>query len=152
MGNTRIRVSNLTKVYRIYNDPKDRFKETMGIGKNKIYHRDYYALNDISFSAGEGEIIGIVGRNGSGKSTLLKILTGVLHQTSGETEVNGKIAALLELGAGFNPEYTGRKNIYLNASMMRVGHDEIEAKIPINAFFSPTPKTSMQNTARDTTR
>jgi ABC-type polysaccharide/polyol phosphate transport system ATPase subunit len=130
MGETRVTVSHVTKIYKIYDTPKDRFKETMGIGKNKQYHKDFYALKDVSFSASEGEIVGIIGRNGSGKSTILKILAGVLHQTDGEIIVNGKVAALLELGAGFNPEYTGRKNIYLNASMMRISHEEIEKRVP----------------------
>ena len=125
-----IKVNNVTKIYKIYNDPKDRFKETFSFSQNKVYHRDYYALKNISFEVGKGEIVGIVGRNGSGKSTILKILTGVLNPTEGEIEINGKVAALLELGAGFNMEYTGTKNIYLNAAMMRVSKEEIEKKIP----------------------
>lgn len=126
-----IRVSHVKKVYKMYNDPKDRFKEALGIGgKKKTYFQKYYALDDVSFEVGKGEIVGIVGRNGSGKSTILKILTGVLNQTEGEIEVNGKVAALLELGAGFNQEYTGRKNIYLNATMMHISKEEIEKRIP----------------------
>lgn len=124
-----IKVDHVSKVYKIYDDPKDRFKEALGIGK-KQYHKDYYALRDLSFEVGKGEIVGVVGRNGSGKSTILKILTGVLNPTSGSVEMNGKVAALLELGAGFNMEYTGMKNIYLNAAMMRVSKEEIEKKIP----------------------
>lgn len=125
-----VKVNHITKIYKMYDNPKDRFKESLGIGKNKEYHRDFYALNDISFEVGKGEIVGIVGRNGSGKSTILKILTGVLNPTYGNIETEGKVAALLELGAGFNMEYTGMKNIYLNATMMRVSHEEIEKKIP----------------------
>lgn len=125
-----IRVDHVSKVYKIYDSPKDRFKEAMGIGRGKQYHKDYYALNDLSFQVGKGEIVGVVGRNGSGKSTILKILTGVLNQTAGNVEITGKVAALLELGAGFNMEYTGMKNIYLNAAMMRASREEIEAKIP----------------------
>jgi ABC-type polysaccharide/polyol phosphate transport system ATPase subunit len=113
----------------MYDDPKDRFREAFGNGK-KSYHRDFYALNKVSFRVGKGEIVGIVGRNGSGKSTILKILTGVLTPTSGSVTIDGKVSALLELGAGFNMEYTGMKNIYLNATMMRVSHEEIEKKIP----------------------
>ena len=124
-----IKVDHVSKVYKIYDDPKDRFKEAMGIGK-KQYHKDYYALRDLSFYVGRGQIVGIVGRNGSGKSTILKILTGVLNQSSGNIELNGKVAALLELGTGFNMEYSGMKNIYLNAAMMRVSKEEIEKKIP----------------------
>ena len=125
-----IKVEHVSKVYKIYNDPKDRLKEALGIGKNQQYHRDYYALKDLSFEVGKGEIVGVVGRNGSGKSTILKILTGVLTATSGTVAINGKVAALLELGAGFNMEYTGMQNIYLNAAMMRVSKEEIERKIP----------------------
>lgn len=125
-----IKVEHVSKVYKIYNDPKDRFKEALGIGGNRQYHKDYYALNDLSFEVGKGEIVGVVGRNGSGKSTILKILTGVLNPSAGNVTINGKVAALLELGAGFNMEYTGMKNIYLNAAMMRVSKEEIEKKIP----------------------
>lgn len=124
-----IKVNHVSKVYKIYDQPTDRFKEALGIGK-KQYHRDYYALNDLNFQVGKGEIVGIVGRNGSGKSTILKILTGVLNPSAGSVEVTGKVAALLELGAGFNMEYTGMKNIYLNAAMMRVSQEEIEKRIP----------------------
>ncbi len=131
MENAVVKVDHVTKIYKMYDDPKDRFKEALGIGgKGKIYAKNYYALNDVSFAVGKGEIVGIVGRNGSGKSTILKILTGVLNQTEGNVEVNGKVAALLELGAGFNMEYTGRKNIYLNATMMHISRAEIEKKIP----------------------
>lgn len=125
-----IKVENVTKIYKMYNNPRDRFKEALGIKSKNSYYTNFYALNGVSFSVGTGEIVGVVGRNGSGKSTILKILTGVLTQTEGEVEINGKVAALLELGAGFNMEYTGMKNIYLNASMMRLSKSEIEAKIP----------------------
>lgn len=125
-----IKVDHVSKIYKIYNQPRDRLKEALGIRKDKQYHRDYYALRDLSFQVGKGEIVGIVGRNGSGKSTILKILTGVLNPTSGSIEMKGKVAALLELGAGFNMEYSGMKNIYLNAAMMRVSKEEIEKKIP----------------------
>lgn len=131
MENAVVKVDHVVKIYKMYDDPKDRFREALGIGgKGKVYAKNYYALNDVSFEVGKGEIVGIVGRNGSGKSTILKILTGVLNQTEGNIEVNGKVAALLELGAGFNMEYTGRKNIYLNATMMHISKDEIEKKIP----------------------
>lgn len=125
-----VKVDHVTKIYKIYDNPKDRFREALSIRRDKEYHKDYYALNAVSFDVGKGEIVGIVGRNGSGKSTILKILTGVLNPTSGNVEINGKVAALLELGAGFNMEYTGMQNIYLNATMMRVSREEIEGKIP----------------------
>lgn len=125
-----VKVNHVTKIYKIYDNPTDRFKEALSIKKQNKFHKDYYALNDISFEVGTGEIVGIVGRNGSGKSTILKILTGVLNPSAGSIEINGKVAALLELGAGFNMEYTGMKNIYLNAAMMHISRDEIEKKIP----------------------
>jgi ABC-type polysaccharide/polyol phosphate transport system ATPase subunit len=124
-----IRVNDVTKIYKMYDNPKDRFKEALGIG-HKQYYKDFYALNKVTFEVGKGEIVGIVGRNGSGKSTILKILTGVLTPTEGRVELDGKVSALLELGAGFNMEYTGMKNIYLNATMMHVSREEIEKKIP----------------------
>ena len=122
-------VNDITKIYKMYDDPKDRFKEALGIG-GKQYFRNFYALKNISFEVGKGEIVGIIGRNGSGKSTILKILTGVLAPTEGSVSIEGKVSALLELGAGFNMEYTGMKNIYLNATMMHISKDEIEKKIP----------------------
>ena len=131
MENAVVKVEHVTKIYKIYDDPKDRFKEALGIGgKGKIYAKNHYALKDVSFEVRKGEIVGIVGRNGSGKSTILKILTGVLNQTKGNVEVDGKVSALLELGAGFNMEYTGRRNIYLNATMMHISKAEIEKRIP----------------------
>lgn len=126
-----VKVEHVKKIYKMYDNPRDRFKEALGLGgRKKSYSRDYYALDDVSFEVGTGEIVGIVGRNGSGKSTILKILTGVLNPSGGQVEVNGKVAALLELGAGFNQEYTGMKNIYLNATMMHISREEIEKKIP----------------------
>lgn len=123
-----ITVKNVNKVYNLYDKPLDRLKETFSMCK-KNYHREMYALRDINFEVKRGESVGIVGTNGSGKSTLLKIVTGVLHQTSGTVEVKGKVSALLELGAGFNPEYTGIENIYLNGTMMRFTEEEIDKKL-----------------------
>ena len=113
-----IEVRDLSKVYKLYNKPGDRIKESLfpKIFKNKT--RDFYALNNVSFDIKAGETVGIIGKNGSGKSTLLKILTGVISQSSGEKKIQGNISALLELGAGFNPEYTGIENIYLNGKIM----------------------------------
>lgn len=125
-----IKVSNLTKIYALYKNPKDRLKEAFSIKKTKKYHDDFYALKNISFNVKEGECYGIIGKNGSGKSTLLKILTGVLTQTEGKISIEGRISALLELGAGFNQEYTGIENIYLNADIMGYTKKEIEEKIP----------------------
>ena len=105
-----IKVNHLTKVYKLYEKPMDRLKESLH-PLNKQYHKDFYALNDVSFEIKKGVTVGIIGKNGAGKSTLLKIITGILTPTRGSVHVNGRIASLLELGAGFNPEYTGIENI-----------------------------------------
>ena len=123
-----VEVKNLTKVYQLYNRPIDRLKEGISPTR-KNYHKDFYALNDISFDVEKGESFGIIGVNGSGKSTLLKILTGVLSKTKGDVNVDGKVAALLELGAGFNMDYTGIENIYLNGTMMGFSKEEMDAKL-----------------------
>lgn len=123
-----VEVKNLTKVYQLYNKPIDRLKEGISLTR-KNYHRDFYALNDISFDVEKGESFGIIGVNGSGKSTLLKILTGVLSKTKGDVKVDGKVAALLELGAGFNMDYTGIENIYLNGTMMGFSKEEMDEKL-----------------------
>jgi len=123
-----ISVKNLTKVYHLYDKPQDRLKEALNPFK-KSYHHDFYALNDVSFEITKGETVGIIGKNGAGKSTLLKIITGVLTQTSGKVEVDGKIASLLELGAGFNPEMTGIENIYLNGTIMGFTKEEMDKKV-----------------------
>lgn len=125
---TAISVQNLSKVYKLYDSKKDRLKEAMSPLKKK-YHRDFYALNDISFDVKKGETVGIIGKNGSGKSTLLKMITGLITPTAGSIEVNGKVSALLELGAGFNPEYSGIENIYLNGTIMGFTREEMDAKI-----------------------
>lgn len=123
-----IDINNIVKSYKLYNKPADRFKEAIHPFK-KSYHKDFVALNGISLSVEQGDAIGILGRNGSGKSTLLKIITGVLTPTSGTIDIKGKISAILELGAGFNPEYTGRENIYLNGLMMGYSREKMEGKI-----------------------
>lgn len=123
-----ISIKNLSKVYRLYEKPIDRLKESLNIFK-KSYHREHYALNDLSFDIKKGETVGIIGVNGAGKSTLLKIITGVLTPTSGTIDVNGKISALLELGAGFNMEYTGIENVYLNGTMMGYTREEVDKKL-----------------------
>ena len=123
-----ITINHLTKVYKLYDRPVDRLKESLHPLKKK-YHKDFYALNDVSFEIKKGETVGIIGKNGAGKSTLLKIITGVLTPTSGSIHVNGRIASLLELGAGFNLEYTGLENIYFQGTLMGFSHEEMEAKI-----------------------
>lgn len=126
MSENAIIIKNLFKVYRLYSKPIDRLKEAIRFSNKKEYSIEFKALNDITFSIRRGEIVGLIGKNGAGKSTLLKIITGVLTQTSGEVTVNGTVSALLELGAGFNPEYTGMQNIYLNGSMMGLARNEID--------------------------
>lgn len=123
-----ISIKNLSKAYKLYNSPKDRLKEAL-FPFLKPRHTDYYALNNVSLNIKKGETIGIIGKNGSGKSTLLKIITGVLTPTSGEVKVNGKIAALLELGAGFNPEMTGIENVYMNGIIMGYTEEEMDKRI-----------------------
>lgn len=123
-----IAVENVNKIYKLYDRPKDRMFEALGLTKKKKYH-EKYALSDVSFHVKKGECVGIIGTNGSGKSTILKIITGVLNQTSGNVTVNGRISALLELGAGFNMEYTGLENIYLNGTMNGFSEAEIDARM-----------------------
>lgn len=122
-----IRAENITKVYKLYDKPSDRMKEAFGISKKK--HKEHYALTDIDLTIFKGETVGIIGTNGSGKSTILKIITGVLNPTKGDLTVNGRISALLELGAGFNMEYNGIENIYLNGTMMGFSEKEIDEKL-----------------------
>ncbi|KZL90191.1 ABC transporter ATP-binding protein [Clostridium magnum] len=128
LENISIKVENLTKTYKLYERPIDRLKEAINPMKKK-YHKDFHALKNVSFEIKKGETVGIVGKNGSGKSTILKIITGILTPTSGKVTVNGKISALLELGAGFNPEFTGIENIYLNGTMMGFSRSEMDKKL-----------------------
>lgn len=121
-------VRNISKTYQIFERPQDRFKQFLF--KKRAYYKKFNALKKINFSVKKGETVGIVGRNGSGKSTLLQIIAGTLAPTTGHIEINGRVAALLELGSGFNPEYTGRENVYLNASILGLAREEIERKIP----------------------
>jgi homopolymeric O-antigen transport system ATP-binding protein len=127
-----IEINNLTKIYKLYPSPKDRLKEILG---GKKHHRDFCALNGVSFNVEQGQTVGIIGRNGSGKSTLLKIICGVIQPTCGSVKVNGRISSLLELGAGFNPEFTGRENVYMNGALMGLSRKEMERRLPdIEAF------------------
>lgn len=124
-----IRVKDVTKIYRLYDRPSDRLKESLSLTR-KNYHKDFYALKGVSFDVGKGESVGIIGTNGSGKSTILKIITGVLTPSGGEVAVNGRISALLELGAGFNMEYTGIENVYMNGTMMGYSRADMDKKLP----------------------
>ena len=130
-----IEVKNLTKTYKLYKNNKRRIIE--GLFPNvKPQYTEFNALKDVSFQINKGEIVGIIGKNGSGKSTLLKIITGVLNQTSGDVKIDGRISALLELGAGFNPEYTGIENIYLNGTLNKISHEEMTKRIDAIADFA----------------
>ena len=128
MSVNAIEVKDVTKIYRLYDKPIDRLKESLNF-KHKSYHKDFYALNKLSFQVEKGQTVGIIGTNGSGKSTILKIITGVLTPTTGEVKVDGKISALLELGAGFNMDYTGIENIYMNGTMMGYTKKEMDDKL-----------------------
>lgn len=131
-NNIIIKVENISKIYKIFDKPIDRMKEALNPLK-KRYSRDFYALNNVSFTIKKGESVGFIGKNGAGKSTILKILTGVLTPTNGSVTINGKVASLLELGAGFNPEMTGLENIYLNGSLM--GYSDIEMDSKVNSII-----------------
>ncbi len=122
-----IKAENISKVYKLYDKPSDRMKEALGLSRKN--HKEHYALTDIDLTIYKGETVGIIGTNGSGKSTILKIITGVLNPTKGDMTVNGRISALLELGAGFNMEYNGIENIYLNGTMMGFSEKEIDEKL-----------------------
>ncbi len=128
MSENAIEVKDVTKIYRLYDRPIDRLKESLSL-THKEYHKDFFALNRLSFSVKRGETVGIIGTNGSGKSTILKIITGVLTPTTGSVMVDGKISALLELGAGFNMDYTGIENIYMNGTMMGFSKKEMDGKL-----------------------
>lgn len=130
MDDIAIKVDNISKMYKLYDNSMDRLKEALGVGKKKRkLYKEHYALQNVSFDVCKGETVGIIGTNGAGKSTILKIITGVLNQTEGKLEINGRISALLELGAGFNMDYTGIENVYLNGTMIGFSKSEIDEKL-----------------------
>ena len=138
-----IRVRNLSKCYQIYDAPRDRLKQFVlprlqrMIGKSpKHYFSEFWALKNVSFEIKKGETVGIIGRNGSGKSTLLQMICGTLNPTSGSIETDGRVAALLELGSGFNPEFTGRENVYMNANVLGLSNEEIDSRFADIAAFA----------------
>ena len=128
MNQTAIKVEDISKMYKLYETPMDRLKESLGLSKKRRYV-EHYALQNVSFEIKKGETVGIIGTNGAGKSTILKIITGVLNPTSGNLEINGRISALLELGAGFNMEYTGIENVYLNGTMRGYSKQEVDERL-----------------------
>lgn len=123
-ANTVLSISNLSKSYEIYSNPRDRLKQALWQGRKRFY-REFWALHPISFELKKGESLGIIGRNGSGKSTLLQIIAGVLAPTTGEARIRGRVAALLELSSGFNPEFTGRENVYMQGAILEYTPDKI---------------------------
>ncbi|GAB4277996.1 MAG: ABC transporter ATP-binding protein [Methylomicrobium sp.] len=130
-----ISVTQLSKCYQLYHQPHDRLKQFLWRGRKQFY-REFWALRDVSFEVGTGEVLGVIGRNGSGKSTLLQLVCGTLSPTRGEVAVNGRIAALLELGAGFNPEFSGRENIWMNATILGLSDAQIAERIEAIIDFS----------------
>ena len=129
MSEYAINVEHISKRYRLYRGKADRLKDALHLSRKKSYE-EFYALSDVNFSVKKGETVGLIGTNGAGKSTLLKLLTGVLTPSEGQIEVNGKVSALLELGAGFNSEYTGLENIYFNGTLMGYTREQMEKKVP----------------------
>ena len=147
MSDYVIRAKNIGKCYQIYDKPRDRLKQSLFRGRRQFY-REFWALRNVSFEVKKGEVLGIIGRNGAGKSTLLQLLCNTLTPTTGELHVKGRVAALLELGAGFNPEFTGRDNVYMNGAILGFSHqemealfDEIEAFADIGEFIDQPVKT-----------
>ena len=118
-----ISVQQLSKCYQTYANPVDRLKQSFFRGR-KQYYQEFWPLTDVSFELKRGEVVGVIGSNGAGKSTLLQVLAGTLNPTLGKVDVNGRVAALLELGAGFNPEFTGFDNLYMNASLLGLSKAE----------------------------
>jgi ABC-type polysaccharide/polyol phosphate transport system ATPase subunit len=135
VGQSAISVQNVSKKYRLFNSSKERFLEAFH-PFNKKYHREFWALTDINFAVEKGQTIGIIGRNGSGKSTLLQIICSVLRPTSGAVEINGRISALLALGAGFNPEFSGRDNVLLNGALLGFSKAEMKERMPVIESFA----------------
>lgn len=138
-----IKVENLSKCYQIYDTPRDRLKQfilpraqRLAGMQPKSYHKEFWALKDVSFEVKKGETVGIIGRNGSGKSTLLQLICGTLNPTSGSITAHGRLAALLELGSGFNPEFSGRENVYMNAALLGLSQEEIDTRYDDIASFA----------------
>lgn len=130
-----IEVNGLGKCYQIYDKPSDRLKQMLMRGR-KQYYKEFWALKDVSFKIKKGETVGIIGRNGSGKSTLLQMICGTLNPSAGEVKVNGRVAALLELGAGFNPEFSGVENVYMAASLYGLSKEEVDQRFEAIAAFA----------------
>ena len=130
-----VSVQNISKAYKVYRRPADRLREMFSL-RRRSYHEKYWALRDISFNIDKGKIVGLVGQNGAGKSTLLQVLAGILQPTSGTIQLEGRIAALLALGAGFDPEFTGRENVYLNGAILGIDREEMEERFDLITDFA----------------
>ncbi len=130
-----VRLENASKSYAVYAAPADRLKELLTLGRGR-YHQDFWALRDVSFEIERGCTFSILGENGAGKSTLLQLIAGILRPTIGRVEVNGRVSALLELGSGFNPEFTGRENVFLNGAILGLTNKEIERRYPAIVDFA----------------
>ena len=137
-----IRVENLSKTYRIFDKPQNRLKQLLSGGRGRFY-REHHALNPISFNVYKGETIGIVGRNGSGKSTLLQMVCGTLSPSTGTVDIQGRVSALLELGSGFNPEFTGKENVFLNAMILGLTENEVKERYDAIIKFSGLEDTAI---------
>src|ERR1700735_5090149 len=128
-------VQNVSKLYRLYKSPFDRIRELNPL-RHKPLHTDFWALRDISFSVDRGEVVSLVGPNGCGKSTLLQVISGILKPTTGRVVTRGRVAALLELGAGFNPEFSGRENVFINGEIMGISRAEMQRNLPLIEAFA----------------
>src|SRR5690349_16399189 len=131
-----LRVRDVSKMYRIYDNPQDRLKRMLFRRRRDSYGHEFWALRDVSFEVKKGQAIGVLGRNGSGKSTLMQIIAGTLAPTAGDVWVNGRVSALLELGSGFNPEFTGRENVFLNGAILGIPREEMERRFDDIAAFA----------------
>ena len=136
MNDVAIEVKGLSKIYKLYDKPSLRVREIFSLQKKKKYYKEFKALDSISFSLRKGETLGVIGKNGAGKSTLLKLITGVTTQTSGSIYTQGEVCALLELGTGFNPEYTGYENIFLNGSMRGFSQEQMQDRLKFIVDFA----------------
>lgn len=134
-----VKITDVSKIYKLYDRPEDRLKQFFSSNKNK-FNKEFWALKNVDLTINRGETIGLIGKNGSGKSTLLQVIVGTLQPSSGSVDVNGRISALLELGSGFNPDFTGRENIIMNSAILGLNAEEVKDKLPHIINFSGIEK------------